>query len=188
MADTKDPLQTYLGSILDEVNQEKLRRLLHETFYLKDDERMLLKRPDSDDYKEYPIIVLQGKYYSGKTVLKDLITDAFARDTPNDLVVYFIESRVDKKGNFNELYAIHDKNTITDLLKTTKRNIEKITVATNTVLLIESNFSVMKTYVNAQIVKVDLTVKPRDINTRELRQPFVDWVKSYEAPMTKHSN
>ena len=89
MADSKELLQGYLDGILDKENQEKLRRLLHEVFYMKEDERMLLAHPDSDDFKEYPIIVLQGKSASGKTTLKDIV-DAMTWVTPNNLNIIAI--------------------------------------------------------------------------------------------------
>ena len=185
MADSKELLQVYLDSILDKENQEKLRRLLHEVFYMKEDERMLLARPDSDDFKEYPIIVLQGTYASGKTTLKDIVADAMTCVTPNNLKMYFLETRVNKKGEHNDWYVIHDNRTIDDLFKITRSDVSKAVLMYNTVLLLDSSFSVMKTFVNAQVINLELTVEPCKINMVELYQPFLEWVKSYKAPMTK---
>lgn len=185
MADSKELLQGYLNVILDKENQEKLRRLLHEVFYMKEDERMLLARPDSDDFKEYPIIVIQGKSASGKTTLKNIIVDAIARITPSNLTMHFLETAINEKGEYNNWYVIHDKKYIRDLFITSRCDVESTVVKANTVLLLDSSFSITKTFVNAQIINLEGVTYLSEVSIYKLSQPFLDWIKSYEAPMTK---
>ena len=183
MVDSKELLQGYLDGILDKENQEKLRRLLHEVFYMKEDERMLLAHPDSDDFKEYPIIVLQGKNASGKTTLKNIIVDAIARITPNNLNMYFLETTINEKGEHNDWYVIHDKKYIKATLYPV--DVANTVVKANAVLLLDSSFTITKTFVNAQVINLEGITYLSEVSVYKLSQPFLDWVKSYKAPMTK---
>ena len=185
-------LQTYINGILDKENQEKLRRLLHEVFYMKKDERMLLARPDSDDFKEYPIIVLQGKYSFGKTTLMRIIMNTFGHIIPNFV---FTTPIITQGREWNAIYNINKPDEFLTMINYGEKSgefitminygIEKTITSANAMIVIDSSYDISTTFANAQIVNFELTIEPCKINMVELYQPFLEWVKSYKAPMTK---